>query len=108
MQTIKRPTGSVFDKPKANGLDTHTLREVIDIGNNQIWPIVQRHLSGRPAPIQSAILAHVTSLWLSAYAVNGSAVVEPMLVGYISLVRQLLTLNSRVIGQMLDKVHSET
>ena len=110
MQTIKRPTGSVNIVPlfgQRNGVDSEsldgkTLREVIDLGNNQIWPGMQTVLAGRPPHIQAAILAHVTSLWLTAYSVNGMATVEPMLVAYINLVRQLTVLNSRVVNQMME------
>ena len=91
MKTIKRPTGSIFDKPK-DEIDAKLMREIIDIGNNQIWPHVQ-----------TAILAHVTSLWLSAYSVNGVEVTEPMLVKFISMTRQLLTLNSQVLERIHDK-----
>ena len=102
MKTIKRPTGSIFDKPK-DEIDAKLMREIIDIGNNQIWPHVQQQLAGRPPHVQTAILAHVTSLWLSAYSVNGVEVTEPMLVKFISMTRQLLTLNSQVLERIHDK-----
>ena len=99
MKTIKRPTASAFDKPK-DEIDAATMREIIDIGNNQIWVHIQPLLTGRSPQIQAAILAHITSLWLSAYATNGITDTKPILMNYVSLVVRLTKLNSSVLQKM--------
>jgi hypothetical protein len=117
---IKRPRGTAHINNKESGMAPRgqvtvtadpvgpprhphdDLREVIAIGNTMIWPVIKPHLLGRPPEIQAGILADVTALWLTAYAIEGDAAATAdrhteMLDSYIGLVQRLLDLNTKIL-----------
>jgi hypothetical protein len=109
---IKRPRGTSHinnrpGTPPARGrsritvspevIDQETLRDIVMIAN-EVWPSVRPFLTHRPPPVQAAILAQLTSLWLTAYAQQGEPP-EELLRVFVSLVRTM----TRMQGSMLDK-----
>lgn len=66
---------------------------------------IKSHLKGKPPAVQGAVLADLLAMWLAGHFADGDPIGtrklrEEVLAMHCSMVRQLLTINAKLLGTL--------